>query len=70
MNLQKRYEQLASQLGDICYKLMLLEEHKNKLIAEIKKLDDIASMMAKKESASETKESEIKSVPNRTNSPS
>ena len=42
MNITKQYEELVKQLGDTCYKLQVLEKKKSELIAEIKKLDDVA----------------------------
>lgn len=62
MDIQKQYQTLAAQLGDICYKLTLLEQHKTNLIIEIKKLDELAGMMAKKE-ANETKQTQTESLP-------
>lgn len=68
MDLQKQYQELAAQLGDICYKLQLLEQHKQKLISDIKKLDELAGMMAKKDS-NEAQQTQAEGLSNRTNSP-
>lgn len=62
MDLQKQYETLAAQLGDVCYKLTLLEQHKESLIVEIKKLDELAGMMAKKD-ANEAQQTQTQNVP-------
>ena len=62
MDLQKQYEALAAQLGDVCYKLTLLEQHKESLILEIKKLDELAGMMAKKD-ANEAQQTQTQNVP-------
>lgn len=62
MDLQKQYEALAAQLGDVCYKLTLLEQHKESLILEIKKLDELAGMMAKKDT-NEAQQTQTQNVP-------
>lgn len=45
MDLNKQYELLAAQLGDITYKMILLESAKADLIEKIKELDKLAGMM-------------------------
>lgn len=62
MDLQKQYETLAAQLGDVCYKLTLLEQHKESLILEIKKLDELAGMIAKKD-ANEAQQTQTQNIP-------
>lgn len=42
MDYNKRYEILASQLGDIMFKIMLLEQEKSKLLAAILELNNLA----------------------------
>lgn len=46
MDIQKQYELLAAQLGDVVYKLELLEQHKTSLMQQIKKLDALAGRLA------------------------
>lgn len=45
MDLNKQYEVLAAQLGDIAYKQHLLDKAKAELIKQIEKLDELAGMM-------------------------
>lgn len=45
MDLNKQYEVLAAQLGDIAYKQHLLDKAKVELIKQIEKLDELAGMM-------------------------
>ena len=41
----KQYEELAKQLGDVTYKLLVLKQKQDELIAEIKKLDELAGIL-------------------------
>lgn len=45
MDFSKKYEQLAAQLGDVTFKLLVLKEKQEELIAEIKKLDQLAGLL-------------------------
>lgn len=45
MDLVKKYEELAKQLGDVTYKLLVLQEKQEELIAEIKALDEAAGIL-------------------------
>lgn len=64
MSLLKKYEQLASQLGDVTYKLLMLQEKQKELIAQIKNLDEVAGMLN-----AEKKETKAESSTGGTNSP-
>lgn len=45
MDFSKKYEQLAAQLGDVTFKLLVLKEKQEELITEIKKLDQLAGLL-------------------------
>lgn len=64
MDLNKQYEQLAAQLGDIVYKLHLLDAAKAEVLDKIKELDKLAGIMNAKKN-----EAEAESLPDGTNSP-
>jgi hypothetical protein len=41
----KQYEELAKQLGDVTYKWLVLQDEYNRLVSEIKKLDQLAGLL-------------------------
>lgn len=45
MDIAKQYEDLAKQLGDIEYKLLVLREKREELINSIKRLDEVAGII-------------------------
>lgn len=49
MDIQTSYAKLAARLGDIMYKLHLLQDEQQRVLAEIRELDKLAGMMAKKD---------------------
>lgn len=64
MDLSKQYEMLAAQLGDVCYKLNLLEQHKESILQQIRALDKLAGEMK-----NEAQEKNTEVSPAGTNSP-
>lgn len=63
MDFNKEYLALAAQLGDIQYKMQLLQDQQAKILEQIKQLDKLAGM------ANEKKESEAKRNNSGDNSP-
>lgn len=42
MSINEQYKELASQLGDICFKISLLEAERSRLMQVISKLNELA----------------------------
>lgn len=55
--LTKKYEELAKQLGDVTYKLLVLQQKQQELIAEIKKLDELAGLINAQKNETQIKRS-------------
>ena len=66
MSINEQYEQLAKQLGDVVYKIVLLEQHKENLLKQIKALDELAGKL--KEQQNEQEKKNPQSSPAGTNS--
>lgn len=47
MDFNDAYAKLATQLGDICYRLELMQLMKDNVLAQIKRLDELAGEAAK-----------------------
>lgn len=60
MDIKTEYQKLAMSLGDITYKLTLLKAEQSRLLAEVKKLDELAGRLAKDKANHEQSEAQEK----------